>query len=427
MSVNEWKKFQTGITYYEHESRKRTKGSKYPDRMWRFRFKFQNKVYSSNLGWESHGMSETVVLELWSKYARNRTLGTPPFSPAEEMELAEAAQVQKEQDARTAECRKMDTLFEAVLRDKLAAAGVKSEYETTARGRYEIWIRPRLGDMDIADVTKENILTVLEDLRSGVPYSEAASERVTRKGPKSAQTQKHVLALLGIMWRHAHEQGYVEGDFPGAKIKMRFENARQFFFSEEQIKAVLADLRGDDSDSKKLKGGSGGRGSIDSYGMALLSIHCGLRAGEILSMTWGDAVENRVYDTKNKGQSRRFFPTKAVLEMLDERRALSPFTKPTDYVFSKEDGGMLSEVPSTFKRCFVRLGINEKGEKNPAKKAVFHSFRHTYATHHAMRGTDMRTLAGYLGHSVVRTTERYAHFSPDAAERALQNIEGFGI
>lgn len=431
MAVNVWKKFTTGISYYEHETRKRSKDSKYLDRMWRFRFKFQGKIYASNLGWESNGLTEAVILELWAKYAKNRTLGTPPFSPGEESELAEAVNAQKEQEARIAECRRMDTLFEAVLRDKIAAGGVKDDYRATTRGRYEIWVSPRIGGMDVASVTKEAVLLILEDLRAGIPFSKVAAERVVRKEPKSAQTQKHVLALLGTMWRYARDCKYVDEDFPGAKIKLRFENARHFFFTEAQIKAVLADLRGNADNlplqKRNLKGGAGGNGSLDAWGMALFSVHCGLRAGEILSMTWSDAAENRVYDTKNKGQSRRFYPTAAVKEMLDERRSLSPYTKPGDYVFPQEDGTALSEVPSTFKRCFVRLGINAKGEKDPAKKAVFHSFRHTYATHHAMRGTDMRTLAGYLGHSVMKTTERYAHFSPDAAEKALANIEGFGV
>lgn len=431
MAVNEWKSFATGITYYEHETRRRSKDSKYPDRMFRFRFKFRGKIYASNLGWESQGMTEAVVLDLWARYAKNRTLGTPPFSPAEEMELAEAASIQKEKDAQAAECRRMDTLFEALLRDKIVAEGVKEGYETTTRGRYEIWVKPRLGDMDIANVTKKDILLVLEDLRAGKPFTPEAAKRVVKKDARSAQTQEHVLNLIGTMWRFAHECKYVEGDFPGAKIEIQFENSRFFYFAEEQARAVLADLRGDADNfplqKRKLKGGTGGKGSLDAWGMAIFSLHCGLRAGEILSMTWSDASENRIYDTKNKGQSRRFYPTEKVKDMLAERRALSPYTKPGDYVFPQEDGSALSEVPSTFKRCFVRLGINAKGEKDPAKKAVFHSFRHTFATVHAMKGTDMRTLAGLLGHSVMKTTERYAHFSPDAAEKATNNIAAFGV
>jgi len=442
MALNQWIKFSTGISYYEHESRKRSKESKFLDRMWRFRFKFRGKIYSSNLGWESQGMTEAVVLDMWSKYARNRTLGTPPFSPAEEMELAEAAIAQKEQEAHKAESRRIDALFEDLLRDKTVGESVSDDYEQDVRGRYEIWISPRIGHLDIVDLTKEHLLPILEDLRSGTPCTPEAASRVVKKEARSAQTQQHCLNLISAIWTLGVEREYVEGLYPGKKIKLKFENSRFFFFTEEQVRAVLVDLRGeidnpppmrkrrDGNDKRKmnkLKGGAGCKGSLDAWGMALLSVHCGLRIGEILSMRWSDADEARVYNTKNKGQSRRFFPTTAVKKMFEERRALSPYTKKGDFVFPKDNGDPLHEAPTTFKRCFERLGINVKGETDTAKKAVFHSFRHTFATHHAMRGTDMRTLAGYLGHSVLKTTERYAHFSPDAAEKALENIEGFGV
>ena len=39
----------------------------------------------------------------------------------------------------------------------------------------------------------------------------------------------------------------------------------------------------------------------------------------------------------------------------------------------------------------------------------------------------MRTLAGLMGHGVLRITERYAHFSPDVAEKVLKNVESFGV
>lgn len=442
MALNEWIKYATGITYYEHETRKRSKESKFPDRMWRFRFKYKGKIYASNLGWESNGMTESVVLELWARYAKNRTLGTPPFSPAEEMEIAEAAIAEKEKEALKSDSRRIDALFEALLRDKIVGESVSDDYEKDVRGRYEIWISPHIGNLDIVALTKDHLLPILEDLRAGVPRTKEAAERVVKKQARSEQTQQHIINLIGAIWTFAKERELVKKDFPGKKLKLKFENSRFFFFSEEQVKIVLTDLRGEidspppmnkkkdgnaERKMNKLKGGSGCKGSLDAWGMALLSVHCGLRAGEILSMRWSDADEARVYDTKNKGQSRRFYPTEAVEKMFAERRSLSPYTRPKDFVFPKDDGSELSEVPSTFRRCFVRLGINEKGETDSAKKAVFHSFRHTFATHHAIRGTDMRTLAGYLGHSVLKTTERYAHFCPDAAEKAKANIEGFGV
>ena len=120
-------------------------------------------------------------------------------------------------------------------------------------------------------------------------------------------------------------------------------------------------------------------------------------------------------------KNRRFYPTQAVENMMKERREISPFTKSTDYVFPAASGGRLADVPKIFTRCFDHLGIN-KEDTDPLHRGCFHVFRHSFATKHARMGADMRTLAGYLGHSVLKITERYAHFSPDAAEKALDSV-----
>ena len=56
---------------------------------------------------------------------------------------------------------------------------------------------------------------------------------------------------------------------------------------------------------------------------------------------------------------------------------------------------------------------------------TFHDQRHTFATMMIASGTDVRTVASYLGHAnVAMTLNTYADVDPDAKRAAVGNVEG---
>ena len=51
----------------------------------------------------------------------------------------------------------------------------------------------------------------------------------------------------------------------------------------------------------------------------------------------------------------------------------------------------------------------------------FHHLRHFRATQWIMRGVDIRSVQGLLGHQNIKTTERYVKFVPShAAQRVIE-------
>ena len=52
--------------------------------------------------------------------------------------------------------------------------------------------------------------------------------------------------------------------------------------------------------------------------------------------------------------------------------------------------------------------------------ASVHTLRHTMATHHVARGTDLKTVQETLGHASLDTTTIYVSLAKRAQRKALQ-------
>ncbi len=64
----------------------------------------------------------------------------------------------------------------------------------------------------------------------------------------------------------------------------------------------------------------------------------------------------------------------------------------------------------------VKKYLDEAGIKG----ASVHTLRHTFATHHVAKGTDLRTVQEALGHKDLKTTSIYVQLCRDVMRRELQ-------
>ena len=135
--------------------------------------------------------------------------------------------------------------------------------------------------------------------------------------------------------------------------------------------------------------------------MIAIAYGAGLRVSEIISLRCRDLhVEELVIHVKNgKGQKDRItvIPEKlkgALYAVLSTKQA-------EDYFFSSERGGKLTvrTAQKVFETALRKSEIQ--------KAATFHSLRHSFATHLLENGTDIRYVQELLGHSNIRTTQRY--------------------
>ncbi len=145
--------------------------------------------------------------------------------------------------------------------------------------------------------------------------------------------------------------------------------------------------------------------------MLALAYGAGLRVSELVSLRVGDLDGDFIWVRNGKGAKDRvtLFPEK----LRSEVASLVFGRGVRDYVFESERGGKLTS--RTAQKVFA-VGIRRAGI---LKAAGFHSLRHSFATHLLENGVDIRYVQELLGHSSIRTTQRYTHVS----KRGLSRIK----
>lgn len=147
-----------------------------------------------------------------------------------------------------------------------------------------------------------------------------------------------------------------------------------------------------------------------------------MRLGELLGLDWSDVnftlnlltvrrsiVEGIVGTPKNHRE--RHIPLTPGL-----REALWSARKPLGWVFRREDGLVIVHWHATtaLRRACRQIGLRPIG---------WHTFRHTFASHLAMKGIPLPVIQSLLGHSSITMTMRYAHLSPTALHSAIARLE----
>jgi len=143
--------------------------------------------------------------------------------------------------------------------------------------------------------------------------------------------------------------------------------------------------------------------------MFLLMLRCGLRVEEVANLTL-DVIEfkrRRIWVQDGKwGKDRVVYVSNDAMKALIEYLKIRPESE-TPKVFLVEKGTYRGQPIS------IR-GIQKRMEyyaKKSGLKVSCHQMRHTMATQMLNAGADLVTIQDLLGHSSIRTTERYSKVS----------------
>lgn len=147
--------------------------------------------------------------------------------------------------------------------------------------------------------------------------------------------------------------------------------------------------------------------------MLAVAYGAGLRVSEVVNLRVRDLDFEGGLITVRQGKGNKDRVTVLPEKVVGDVRKLITGHEMGDFVFGSSRGGKLStrSAQKVFEQALRRAGIG--------KMATFHSLRHSFATHLLEHGVDVRYVQELLGHSNIRTTQRYTHVS----RKAIEGIE----
>ncbi len=379
-----------GVRYREHETRKN--GVK-RDQYFTIRYKLVGKDREEGLGWASENWTAAKAYDRLKELKENRKAGKGPQTLAEKREVEDKRkEADKEaQDLADKESVTFGQYFEKVY---FPTFEIGRKKDTTRKGKehFKNWISPVIGNIPLKDVKP----FAIEKIKKNV--------LAAGKTPRSLQ---YVFATIRQAWNMARRDGLVLGDSPTKSVKIpKVDNRRVRFLSHDEAETLLKALQTKDH---------------LTHDLALLSLHTGLRMGEMASLKWShidlDRGIIRVMDPKS-AEGRAAFMTEKVKTMFEVMKR----REPGDYVFTRGGDEPLKDTPREFSEVVAGLGLNN-GITDRRQKVCFHTCRHSFASWHVTAGTDLYTVKELLGHSVIAMTERYSHLAPGTLQNATRTLE----
>jgi integrase len=151
-----------------------------------------------------------------------------------------------------------------------------------------------------------------------------------------------------------------------------------------------------------------------------VAISSGLRARELVNLTWPDIDFERSVlhvtakpDWTPKDYEERAIPlNKAALMALREHKIKRVVLG--RYVFSRQDGRKYGRgLDLAMVRAFKAAGLGSGG---------LHSLRHTFATRYLEAGGNIKDLQRLMGHSDLKTTQRYLHADEEQMRKTIDRM-----
>jgi integrase len=301
----------------------------------------------------------------------------------------------------------------------LESEGRSATAITDARYRDRAFIRPKLGELEVASLTADRLRQWRDALAKAAPrlrtragerqkHRELANDDETRRSRRASANR--TWTTLRAALNHAFQADKVESDKAWRKVKpfKGVDKARVRYLSVAEAKRLI---NASDEVFRPL------------VQAALLT---GGRYGQIAQLTVSDFNEDagtlRMRTRKGDG-SERIHHVHLTAEGVGFFERASAGRTGADLIFTKGDG-------SAWRKSHQVRPIEEASARAKiSPPANFHVTRHTWASHAVMNGMPLLVVAKSLGHADTRMVElHYGHLAPSYVADAIRaGAPRFGI
>ena len=295
-------------------------------------------------------------------------------------------------------------------------------YEKYSR-MLEICIIPMLGHLKLKDIKPIHIQRFVDSLQDRETHLDGTD------GKLSPSTVRRYYTMVQSVLHSAYKLGLI-GVNPADSDRItlpKIQEQTTEIFTDAELAQLLDCLEAEPLQFKLL---------------IHLAINTGCRRGELVGLKWSDinyttgilTVSRSNYkltgDTEIKskttktGKSRNIMLPSYCLAMLRQFKAEQAQTQlllgdrwqGENWIFTQADGKPMYPTTPTqsFSKFLKRNGLAHK---------KFHALRHTSATLLLSNGTNIKNVASRLGHSQLKTTNRYVHAVEQAEREAANTFE----